>query len=38
MVQSEPLFRKMGVEFDNKDKFKTKDGRQMPIPQKLINS
>ncbi|MBN2665937.1 MAG: heterodisulfide reductase subunit B [Bacteroidales bacterium] len=38
MVQSEPLLRKMGIEFDPLDKFKTKDGRQMPIPENLINS
>jgi hypothetical protein len=38
MVQSEPLLRKMGIEFDSRDKFKTKDGRQMPIPENLINS
>jgi heterodisulfide reductase subunit B len=38
MVQSEPLLRKMGIEFDPRDKFKTKDGRQMPIPENLINS
>ncbi len=38
MVQSEPLFRKMGVEFDPDDKFRTKDGKQMPVPKKLINA
>jgi heterodisulfide reductase subunit B len=38
MVQSEPLLRKLGIEFDVTDKFKTKDGRQMPIPENLINA
>jgi len=38
MVQSEPLLRKMGIEFDPHDKFLTKDGRQMPIPENLLNS
>lgn len=37
MVQSEPLFRKMGVVFDPADKFRTKDGKQMPSPADLIN-
>lgn len=37
MVQSEPLLRKMGIEFDEEDKYKTKDGRQMPVPQNLLN-
>jgi heterodisulfide reductase subunit B len=38
MVQSEPLLRKMGIEINSEDKFRTKDGRQMPIPQNLINA
>jgi heterodisulfide reductase subunit B len=38
MVQSEPLLRKMGIEYSSEDKFKTKDGRQMPVPQNLINA
>ena len=38
MVQSEPLLRKMGIEYDPRDKFLTRDGRQMPIPKDLINS
>jgi hypothetical protein len=38
MVQSEPLLRKMGIEYDREDKFKTKDGRQMPVPKNLINA
>jgi heterodisulfide reductase subunit B len=38
MVQSEPLLRKMGIEYDTEAKFTTKDGMQMPIPQNLINS
>ncbi len=38
MVQSEPLLKKLGIEFDTSDKFKTKDGRQMPIPENLINA
>jgi heterodisulfide reductase subunit B len=38
MVQSEPLLRKLGIEFDSTDKYKTKGGRQMPIPQNLINT
>jgi len=37
MVQPEPLLRKMGIEINSEDKFRTKDGRQMPIPQNLIN-
>lgn len=37
MVQSEPLLRKMGVQFDPDDKFRTKNGEQMPVPEKLIN-
>jgi len=37
MVQPEPLLRKMGIEINREDKFRTKDGRQMPIPQNLIN-
>ncbi|HEX2921458.1 MAG TPA: heterodisulfide reductase-related iron-sulfur binding cluster [Bacteroidales bacterium] len=37
MVQAEPLLKKLGVEFDSSDKFKTKDGRQMPVPENLIN-
>jgi heterodisulfide reductase subunit B len=38
MVQSEPLLKKMGIEYDKEDKFRTKDGRQMPVPKKLINA
>jgi len=38
MVQSEPLLEKMGIETDKEDKFKTRDGRQMPIPGNLINA
>jgi heterodisulfide reductase subunit B len=38
MVQSEPLLRKMGIEFDKRDKFATKDGKQMPVPENLINA
>jgi heterodisulfide reductase subunit B len=38
MVQSEPLMKKMGVQFDPADKFRTKDGKQMPVPHDLINS
>jgi hypothetical protein len=38
MVQSEPLLKKLGIEFDISDKYKTKDGTQMPIPQNLINA
>ena len=38
MVQSEPLLRKMGIEYDPSDKFKTKNGIQMPIPEHLINA
>jgi len=38
MVQSEPLLRKMGIEYDTEGKFRTKDGRQMPIPHDLSNS
>jgi heterodisulfide reductase subunit B len=37
MVQSEPLLKKMGIMYDTEDKFKTRDGRQMPIPENLIN-
>jgi heterodisulfide reductase subunit B len=37
MVQSEPLLRKMGIEYNKDDKFRTKDGRQMPVPKNLIN-
>ncbi|MBK7134448.1 MAG: heterodisulfide reductase subunit B [Bacteroidales bacterium] len=37
MVQSEPLLRKLGIDFDASDKYKTKDGKQMPLPQNLIN-
>jgi hypothetical protein len=29
--------RKMGIDFNKDDKFRTKDGRQMPVPEKLIN-
>ena len=38
MVQSEPLLRKMGIEYNKEDKFRTKGGKQMPVPQDLINS
>ncbi len=38
MVQSEPLLRKMGIEYDKRDKFATKDGKQMPVPENLINA
>jgi heterodisulfide reductase subunit B len=38
MVQSEPLFKKMGIEYKREDKYKTKDGRQMPVPKNLINA
>jgi len=38
MVQSEPLLRKMGIEVDSGDKYRTRDGRQMPIPKNLINA
>ena len=38
MVQSEPLLKKMGIKFDSTDKYKTKDGRQMPTPKNLINA
>lgn len=37
VVQSEPLLDKMGVAYDTKAKFTTKDGRPMPIPEGLIN-
>ncbi|MGB8491926.1 MAG: heterodisulfide reductase-related iron-sulfur binding cluster [Bacteroidales bacterium] len=37
MVQSEPLLKKMGIEYDPDDKYRTKDGRQMPIPKNLMN-
>jgi hypothetical protein len=32
------LLRKLGIQFDTTDKYKTKDGQQMPIPQNLINN
>jgi len=32
-IQSEPLLRKLGIEFSVEDKYKTKDGKQMPIPE-----
>lgn len=38
MVQSEPLLRKMGIDFNPEDKYKTKDGRQMPVPENLLNA
>lgn len=38
MVQSEPLLRKMGIEFNPESKYKTKDGRQMPVPGNMINA
>jgi hypothetical protein len=38
MVQSEPLLKKLGIEFDPNDKYKTKDGMQMPIPENLLNT
>jgi heterodisulfide reductase subunit B len=38
MVQSEPLLDKLGIVYDTTDKYKTKDGRQMPIPKNLINA
>jgi heterodisulfide reductase subunit B len=38
MVQSEPLLKKMGVEFNPDTKYRTRDGRQMPIPENLINA
>jgi heterodisulfide reductase subunit B len=38
MVQPEPLLRKLGIDFDPADKFRTKDGRQMPVPENLINA
>ena len=38
MVQSEPLLKKLGIEYDPSDKYKTKDGKQMPIPENLINA
>lgn len=37
-VQSEPLLNKLGIEYSNADKFVTKAGKKMPIPEKLINS
>jgi heterodisulfide reductase subunit B2 len=38
MVQSEPLLDKMGIAYSKDDKYKTKSGRQMPIPQNLLNA
>lgn len=38
MVQSEPLLKKMGIEYDIRDKFATRDGKQMPVPENLINA
>jgi heterodisulfide reductase subunit B len=38
MVQSEPLMEKMGIEYSKSDKYKTKDGRQMPVPENLLNA
>jgi len=38
MVQSEPLLNKLGIEFEGADKYRTKDGKQMPIPGNLINA
>ncbi|HAN18262.1 MAG: heterodisulfide reductase subunit B [Bacteroidetes bacterium GWC2_33_15] len=32
-IQSEPLLHKLGIEFSIEDKYKTRDGRQMPIPE-----
>jgi len=38
MVQPEPLLRKLGIPFDPSEKFRTKDGREMPVPHNLINT
>jgi heterodisulfide reductase subunit B len=32
-IQSEPLLRKMGIDFSQEDKYKTSAGIQMPVPQ-----
>jgi len=32
-IQSEPLLRKMGIDFSIEDKYKTSKGIQMPVPQ-----
>ncbi|OFX82822.1 MAG: heterodisulfide reductase subunit B [Bacteroidetes bacterium GWF2_33_16] len=32
-IQSEPLLRKLGIEIKPEDKYKTKDGRQMAVPE-----
>ena len=38
MVQSEPLLRKLGIEYDPADKYRTKDGKAMDVPGNLINT
>ncbi len=32
-IQSEPLLRKFGIEIKPEDKYKTKDGRLMSVPE-----
>jgi hypothetical protein len=37
MVQSEPLLDKLGINYDPADKYRTKKGKQMPVPANMIN-
>lgn len=37
MVQSEPLLDKIGIEYNPADKYRTKDGKALPVPENLIN-
>ncbi len=37
MVQSELLLDKLGIEYDPAEKFRTHDGKPLPVPEKLIN-
>ncbi|MCD4770623.1 MAG: heterodisulfide reductase subunit B [Bacteroidales bacterium] len=37
-VQSEPLLDKMGIKYDQEEKYLTKDGKKLPAPKDLINA
>lgn len=36
-IQSEPLLRKLGIKFIDEDKYKTKDGKQMSVPENPVH-
>ena len=38
MVQSEPLLDKLGIPYNPADKYRTKEGKEMPVPENLINA